>query len=32
VWADTIKLAGIRAFERAWDVTVENGHVSVTPA
>jgi glycogen debranching enzyme len=32
VWADTIKLAGIRAFERSWDVTVENGHVSVTSA
>jgi glycogen debranching enzyme len=32
VWADTIKLAGIRAFERAWDVTVENGRVSVTSA
>ena len=32
VWADAIRLNGIRAFERAWDVSVENGHVLVTPA
>jgi glycogen debranching enzyme len=32
VWADTIRLSGIRVFERAWDVDVENGQVTVTPA
>ena len=28
-WAGSIRLAGIRAFERPWDVHVENGHVSI---
>jgi len=32
VWADSIRLTGIRAFERAWDVSVEDGQVTVTPA
>ncbi len=32
IWADTIRLSGIRAFERAWDVVVENGQVTVIPA
>jgi glycogen debranching enzyme len=30
VWAGSIRLSGIRAFERAWDVEVENGRVSVS--
>jgi glycogen debranching enzyme len=32
VWASTITLSGIRAFDRAWDVKVENGQVAVEPA
>ena len=32
VWAGSIRLTGIRAFERAWDVVVENGQVTVMPA
>jgi glycogen debranching enzyme len=32
VWAGSIRLSGIRAFERAWDVEVENGQVGVSPA
>ena len=32
VWAGSIRLSGIRAFERAWDVEVENGQVAVSPA
>jgi glycogen debranching enzyme len=31
-WVGGIKLAGVRAFERAWDVRAENGEVSVDPA
>ena len=29
-WAGSIRVSGVRAFERAWDVQVENGHVSVS--
>jgi hypothetical protein len=25
----SLRLAGVRAFERHWDVRVENGHVTV---
>jgi glycogen debranching enzyme len=32
VWAGSIRLSGIRAFERAWDVEVENGQVGVSSA
>jgi glycogen debranching enzyme len=31
-WAGTIRMTGIRAFERPWNVTVENGHVQVEEA
>jgi glycogen debranching enzyme len=31
-WAGTIRLSGIRAFERAWEVQVENGQVAIEPA
>jgi glycogen debranching enzyme len=31
-WAGSIRLTGIRAFERAWDVHVENGDITVEPA
>jgi glycogen debranching enzyme len=31
-WAGTIRLSGIRAFERAWDVQVENGQVVIESA
>jgi glycogen debranching enzyme len=28
-WAGTIRLTGVRAFERPWNVLLENGHVRV---
>jgi glycogen debranching enzyme len=31
-WAASIRLSGIRAFDTAWDVYVENGHISVEKA
>jgi glycogen debranching enzyme len=31
-WAGTLRLSGIRAFDRAWDVRLEDGRVRVEPA
>jgi glycogen debranching enzyme len=31
-WAGSIRLAGIRAFERPWDVHVENGQIAIERA
>jgi glycogen debranching enzyme len=31
-WTGTIRLTGVRAFESAWDVRLEDGHVRVEPA
>ena len=31
-WAGSLRLSGIRAFDRAWDVHLEDGHVRVEPA
>jgi glycogen debranching enzyme len=31
-WAGDIRLSGVRAFDRTWDVRLVDGHVSVTPA
>jgi glycogen debranching enzyme len=31
-WAGSIRLAGVRAFDRQWDVRLENGHVRVESA
>jgi glycogen debranching enzyme len=28
-WAGSIRLSGIRAFERAWDLRVENGEITI---
>ena len=32
VWAGDVRLSGVRAFDRPWDVRVENGDVTVTEA
>ncbi len=29
-WAGSLRLSGVRAFDRPWTVTLENGHVQVT--
>jgi glycogen debranching enzyme len=31
-WAGTLRLSGIRAFDRAWDAYLEDGRVRVEPA
>ncbi len=31
-WVGTLRLSGIRAFDRQWDVRVESGHVGIEPA
>jgi glycogen debranching enzyme len=31
-WTGTIRLAGVRAFDRLWDVRLEDGEVRVTQA
>jgi len=31
-WAGTIRLTGVRAFDRAWDVRLDEGHVKVEEA
>jgi glycogen debranching enzyme len=31
-WAGSIRLTGVRAFDRAWDVRLEEGHVKVEEA
>jgi glycogen debranching enzyme len=31
-WTGTVRLTGVRAFERAWDVRLEDGAVRVDPA
>jgi glycogen debranching enzyme len=31
-WAGSLRLAGVRVFDRLWDVTLEEGRVEVTPA
>ena len=31
-WAGTIRLTGVRAFDRAWDVRLDEGHVKVEQA
>ena len=31
-WAGTLRLSGIRAFDRAWDAYLEDGQVRVEPA
>jgi glycogen debranching enzyme len=31
-WLGTLKLSGVRAFERSWDVRLENGHIEVQEA
>jgi hypothetical protein len=28
-WLGTLTLSGVRAFERSWDVRLENGHIEV---
>ena len=28
-WVGAVRLSGVRAFERQWDVRVENGHVRI---
>jgi hypothetical protein len=31
-WAGNIRLSGVRAFDRQWDVRLEDGHVKVEQA
>jgi glycogen debranching enzyme len=31
-WAGNVRLTGVRAFERTWDVRLEDGHVRVEEA
>jgi hypothetical protein len=31
-WAGSLRLSGVRAFERPWEIRLEEGHVRVTPA
>jgi hypothetical protein len=31
-WVGAVRLSGVRAFERHWDVRVEDGHVKVEEA
>ena len=31
-WAGTIRLTGVRAFERSWDIRLEEGRVRVEQA
>jgi glycogen debranching enzyme len=31
-WLGTLKLSGVRAFDRSWDVRLENGQVEVEEA
>jgi len=31
-WAGDVRLSGVRAFDRPWDVRLADGHVSVAPA
>ena len=31
-WTGTIRLSGVRAFDRVWDIRLEDGHVSVEAA
>src|SRR5262249_45214362 len=31
-WAGSIRLTGVRAFERSWDVRLEDGHLTVEEA
>jgi glycogen debranching enzyme len=31
-WVGTLKLAGVRAFDRVWDVRLDDGHVTVAEA
>jgi hypothetical protein len=31
-WAGTLRLSGIRAFDRIWDAYLEDGEVRVEPA
>jgi hypothetical protein len=31
-WAGDIRLSGVRAFDRQWDVRLEEGHVRVAAA
>jgi glycogen debranching enzyme len=31
-WLGTLKLTGVRAFDRMWDVRLENGHIEVEEA
>ena len=31
-WAGRIRLTGVRAFDRAWDVRLEEGHVEIDEA
>jgi glycogen debranching enzyme len=31
-WAGSLRLAGVRVFDRLWDVTLERGRVEVLPA
>ena len=30
-WAGSLRLSGVRAFDRVWEVRVDDGHVQVTP-
>jgi hypothetical protein len=32
VWTGDIRLNGVRAFDGAWDVRIDEGRVRVTPA
>ena len=29
-WAGTLRLSGVRAFGKTWDVRLEDGHVTVS--
>jgi hypothetical protein len=31
-WAQSLRLSGVRAFDRQWDVRLEDGHVRVEEA
>jgi glycogen debranching enzyme len=31
-WLGTLKLSGVRAFDRSWDVLLENGHIEIEEA
>jgi glycogen debranching enzyme len=31
-WLGSLKLSGVRAFDRSWDVRLENGHIDVDAA